>query len=138
MPTLRPTTQGPYRLHLQWWEAQLGALRLSDLHPQKIAACRDLLTEAGKAPATVNRYLATLGAALTAAVQEWHWLPASPLRQVAKRTEHNQRNRFLTTEELDNLLGACHRSESPDLLLAVLLAITTGARQGEIGWVTLA
>ncbi len=134
LPTLRPTTQGPYRLHLGWWEAQLGALRLSDLHPQKIAACRDLLTEAGKAPATVNRYLATLGAALTAAVQEWHWLPASPLRQVAKRTEHNQRNRFLTTEELDNLLSACHRSESPDLLLAVLLAITTGARQGEIGW----
>lgn len=134
LPTKRPTTQGPYRLHLDWWEAKIGALRLSELNAEKLDLYRDLLTEAGKAPATVNRYLATLGAALTFAVKKQHWLTASPLRQVAKETENNQRKRFLTREELDNLLSACHRSESPDLLLAVLLAITTGARQGEIGW----
>lgn len=134
LPGLRASTQRPYQFHLAWWENEIGALRLADLHPQKIAACRDKLVEAGKSPATVNRYLATLGAVMTAAVQLWHWLPASPLRQVAKQTERNQRSRFLSAAELDSLLAACHRSESPDLLLAVLLAVTTGARQGEIGW----
>ncbi len=134
LPTKQATTRGPYQVHLSWWEGELGAVRLCDLHPQKIGACRDKLAESGKAPATVNRYLASLGAALTAAVKLWHWLPASPLRQVAKPTEHNQRSRFLSETDLDNLLAACHRSESPDLLLAVLLSITTGARQGEIGW----
>ena len=132
LPDLRPSTQYSYRIPLTWWEAQLGTLRLADIHPARIAACRDLLTQDGKSPATVTRYLATLGAALTAAVRLWHWLPASPLAQVHKPTVSNARTRFLTEDELRRLLTACRESTSPDVLLAVMLAISTGARQGEI------
>lgn len=132
LPELRPTTQRPYQTHLVWWEAELGALHLNELHPHRIAACRDELSATGKSPATVARYLATLASVLTAGVQRWNWLTDSPMRQIHKPVIRNSRTRFLDEEELDRLLVACHRSESPDLLLAVLLAITTGARQGEI------
>ena len=132
LPELRPTTQRPYQTHLAWWEAKLGALHLNEIHPHRIAACRDELTRSGKAPATVLRYLATLASVLTAGVQRWNWLTDSPMRQIHKPTVRNNRARFLDEQELDSLLDACHRSESPDLLLAVLLAISTGARQGEI------
>ena len=132
LPTKAPSTQPNYRIHLAWWESQLGTLRLADLRADRIDTCRDLLTESGKSPATVTRYLASLAAALTAAVRLWHWLPASPLAQVHKPTVSNERTRFLTEAELARLLTACRESTSPDLLLAVMLAISTGARQGEI------
>jgi integrase len=106
---------------------------LADLHPARIAERRDVLLAKGLAPATVRRYLATLASALTAAVQMFHWLPASPMRGVHQPSERgSQRNRFLSEDELGRLVAACHQSESPDLLLAVLLAVGTGARQGEV------
>lgn len=132
LPELRPSTQYSYQIHLVWWEAQLGTLHLAELHPARIATCRDLLIKAGKSPATVTRYLATLASVITAAVRRWHWLPSSPLAQVSKPTVRNERQRFLTEDELSRLLAACRESSSRDLLLAVLLAVSTGARQGEI------
>ncbi len=132
LPTKAPSTQPNYRIHLAWWESQLGTLRLADLRADRIDTCRDLLTESGKSPATVTRYLASLGAALAFAVKDQHWLTVSPLAQVTKPTVSNERTRFLTEAELTRLLTACRESTSPDLLLAVMLAISTGARQGEI------
>lgn len=132
LPDLRPSTQPNYQRHLTWWATQLGTLKLAEIHPARIAACRDLLLKS-RQPATVNRYLATLGAALTAAVQLWHWLPSSPLKGVHKPSEAgNERTRFLSEDELSRLLAACRASTSPDLYLAVLLAISTGARAGEV------
>lgn len=132
LPELRPDTARCYAIHLNHWADKLGSARLSDLRPAKIAAARDELAEAARAPATVNRYLATLAAVLTACVKRWHWLADSPMRQIQKPTERNAGTRFLSESELARLLTACRESESPDLYLAVLLSITTGARQGEI------
>jgi integrase len=132
LPDLRPETARKYEQHLAFWGPKLGHLRLSELAPAKIAETRDELTAAGKAPATVNRHLATLAAVLTACMKRWHWLTASPMRQVQKPTERNHGTRFLSEPELARLLDACRQSESADLYLAVLLSITTGARAGEI------
>lgn len=148
LPQLRPETARKYAQHLDSWEAHLGHLRLSELTAAKIAEHRDLLAttpipsnakdpaQAGppryRSPATVNRHLATLGSVLGACVKQWHWLRLSPLHQVGKSSEHNGGTRYLSEDELQRLLAACRESESPDLLLAVLLSITTGARQGEI------
>ncbi len=90
------------------------------------------LAAAGKAPATRNRYMATLASVLTSCVKDWHWLTASPMTGVSKPTEDNGGTRFLSKDELDRLLTACRDSKSRDLLLAVMLSITTGGRQGEI------
>ncbi|MCF8014673.1 MAG: site-specific integrase [Chromatiaceae bacterium] len=148
LPKLRSETARKYEQHLDYWEPHLGHLRLSELTAAKIAEHRDLLAttpipskaksadKAGppryRSPATINRHLATLGAVLTACVKQWHWLQISPLQQVAKGSENNAGTRYLSEDELQRLLAACRESESPDLLLAVLLSITTGARQGEI------
>jgi integrase len=132
LPELRPETARKYEQHLEFWVAKLGHLRLSEVAPAKVAKVRDELTATGKAPATCNRYLATLASVLTAAVKRWHWVTASPMTQITKPSERNGGTRFLSEDELSRLLAACRESSSPDLLLAVLLSITTGGRQGEI------
>lgn len=124
-----PTARPNYEHRLAHWDRTLGHLRLSDLAPAKIATVRD---ELNRAPATVAAYLAVLASVLTACVRRWHWLKDSPMRQVDKPTVSNARSRFLSQDELQRLLTACRESESPDLHLAVLLSITTGARRGEI------
>ena len=144
LPTLNESTQPNYTRHLAFWEDKLGHLRLSEVQPVKIAACRDELATTpqkpkreGAAPrmrtqTTVRRYLATLQAVLTACMKRWHWLADTPMRQLEKPSEGQGRARFLSEDELGRLLSACRESTSPDLLIAVLLAITTGARAGEI------
>ena len=59
--------QGP---QLAWWSTQLGPLRLDQVTPARLAACKERLAET-RAPATVNRYLAALSHAFTTAVVEW-------------------------------------------------------------------
>jgi integrase len=144
LPDLQPETRRKYEQHLDHWEPKLGHLRLSDCRAEKIAAARDELlatpisakAEGGKprkrSATTANRYMATLAAVFTATVKRWHWLQVSPMQQVATPAEKNGGTRFLSEDELKRLLDVCRQSESPDLLLAVLLSITTGARQGEI------
>lgn len=131
LPDKKPTTQRPYKLHLEFWENQIGHLNLSDIKGDAISAIRDDIRST-RSPATTNRYLATLASVLTTCVKHWHWLESSPMQQVAKLAENNQRKRFLEEQELTALLIACKESESPDLYPAVMLSITTGARQSEV------
>ncbi|ADC61837.1 tyrosine-type recombinase/integrase [Allochromatium vinosum] len=131
LPDHTATTRPTYAQRLDYWCAELGHLRLSDVTPAKIAGCRDeLLTS--KAPATVHGYLAVLASVLTTCVKRWHWVKESPMAHVDKPSVANGRTRFLSQDELSRLLEACRASESPDLYLAVVLAITTGARRGEL------
>jgi len=132
LPELAPGTQVAYDIHLRFWDEHLGHFKLSELRPDKIAELRDNLREQGKKPAGVNRYLAALAAVLTRCVKHWHILESNPVQRVAKLTENNARERFLTEVELARLLNTCRESNSPDLYTAVLLSITTGARQGEV------
>lgn len=132
LPDLSPGAQETYAPHLEYWRGKLGHLKLSELHPEKIAACRDSLRAQGKKPSTCNRYLAALAAVLTRCVKHWHWLQVNPVGQVAKLVENNARKRFLSEPELHRLLQSCRDSESDDVLLVVLLAVTTGARRGEL------
>jgi integrase len=79
--------------------------------------------------------LAALGAVLTRCVKHWHLLESNPVQRTAKLTEDNARTRFLNKTdktELARLLAVCRESESPDLHLAVLLAVTTGCRKSEL------
>lgn len=132
LPELADGTRETYAAHLALWRAKLGHLKLSELHPAKIAAVRDALQADGRRPASCNRYLAALAAVLTRCVKHWHWLQLNPVSQVAKLKEDNARKRFLSEGELNALLAACRDSQSPDLSLLVLMAVSTGARRGEL------
>ena len=103
-----------------------------------IAEQRDLLlrgiTKQGKtrSPATVVRYMAALSHAFTIAIKEWGWIEDSPISKVTKPKEPRGRIRFLDDEERIQLLDACQQSKNPYLYTIVVLALSTGMRQGEI------
>lgn len=123
---------------LGWWRRELGVYTLADVTPALIAEARDRLaarvTHRGRptSPATVVRYLAALSHAFTVAVKEWGWVESNPLAKVTKPKEPRGRVRFLSDDERERLLQACRESASPDLYPAVILALSTGARQQEI------
>jgi len=123
---------------LDWWAGELGPYTLADVTPALLGETRDKLGQ-DRGPATVVRYLAALSHVFTVAVKEWGWLENNPMRKVGKPTEPRGRVRFLsddTTDGIDGertrLLNACKKSSNPYLHTIVVLALSTGMRQGEI------
>ncbi len=126
----------------EWWNKQLGDYTLGDITPSLISEARDKLS-GKRAPATVVRYLSALSHAFTIAINEWEWIEDNPVRRVRKPKEPRGRVRFLSDDEQlqdgtviygerTRLLGACARSSNDALYTIVVLALSTGMRQGEI------
>jgi len=116
---------------LKWWKDKIGNYLLADVTPPLIVQCRDDLAES-RSPATVNRYLAALSHAFTIAINEWEWIEGSPLSKVRKPKEPMGRVRFLDEDERIRLLAACKASSNEWLYICVVLALSTGMRQGEL------
>lgn len=123
------------------WEKRIGVLKIRDLSKDTLITERDRLKSRHVkddpdrptvSNAAVNRMMSVLKRALNVAVQEWGWLPYNPLEGVKLLPEPKGRTRFLQDTELKRLLEACTASDNGDLLAIVTLAITTGARKGEI------
>ncbi len=140
---------------LTWWAAQVGEKRLDELSDDDVFAAREVLANGparyfsghdadGKAvfrakgkprtPATLNRYVAALSALLTWSVKQRlaprGWV--HPCRAIEMRPENNEKTRFLTEDERTRLLLACKASKWSRLNLLVLMALSTGARRGEL------
>lgn len=140
---------------LAYWRGLFGHVALAQLGDDEVfAALEDLAARRGKffagrdadgakilkakarslSPATINRYQAALSALLTWA-QKRRIAPKgwqNPCRHVELRAENNERVRFLSDAERAALLEACQRATWPRLYLLVLMALTTGARRGEL------
>lgn len=137
LPT-KPKQAVKQQQQLEWWKSKIGVYLLSDVTPALIVQYRDELASGityrgtTRTPATVVRYMAALSHAFTIAVKEWGWLEDSPTRKVTKPTESRGRVRFLDDDDRARLLQAC--KESPNLLLypCVILALSSGMRQGEL------
>ena len=138
LPTKPKKLRDQQEMQLLWWKKEIGYKILADVSSPLIAECRDKLlrgmTNRGtkRSPATVVRYLSALSHAFTVAVNEWEWLEHSPTTKIKKPTEPRGRVRFLDQSERERLLKACQESDNPLLYPVVVLAITTGMRQGEI------
>lgn len=128
--------------HLSWWKGEIGETELKHVTPALISECRDKLkstpynsgkTEKHRSEATVNRYLASLSPVLKVATTEWGWIQENPCQKIRRGTETRGRTRFLSDFERKALLRACDKAtETPELRIIVLLAITTGGRRSEI------
>ncbi len=84
----------------------------------------------GKAPATVNRHIATLKHMFTKAV-EWEMVEEELLKKVRRvklLPENNRRLRYLSKEECKALVEAC----KPHLRPIVVTALNAGMRKEEI------
>ncbi|MFN0317128.1 MAG: tyrosine-type recombinase/integrase, partial [Burkholderiales bacterium] len=156
MPS-KPKSVKDQSRQLLWWKAILGHHTLADITPALLAETRDKLAGGlqkdgsmvqqvrnpktrksvpkpaePRNPATVIRYLAALSHAFTIAVKEWGWIENNPMRKVTKPKQPGGRVRFLSDDERAALLSECQNSSNEDLYLAVVLALSTGARQMEI------
>lgn len=136
VPTLSPKRLKATRAQVRYWRDLFGSKFLSEISPGMIAEARDALRKSGRAPATVVRYLATLAHLLSVALREWQWIDRNPAQMVKRPKEPRGRVRYLTADELRRLLAAT--STDAVLHLAVMLSLTTGARQGEIMGLTWA
>lgn len=132
---------------LKEWVRVMGDMALVDITRQVIreelreletyeVRCRDekgkiKTVKKSRAPATLNRYKSALSAVFEFGREELD-LHENPCRQVKAMTENNARIRFLSLDERKELLKACKKSEWKQLYLLVMMAITTGARLGEL------
>jgi len=131
LPEKGSATQKGQKTQLEWWRDQLGSITLSQVTPARINDCRELLLDTKRSPSTVNRYLAVFSHLFTYAVKDLGWMEESPVRKVSRHKEPRGRVRFLSGDERKALLEACKASSNALLYPAVLLALSTGMRQGE-------
>ncbi len=139
---------------LAWWSKQFSGLSLAEITADRISQARDKLssetftrgkpvkhrktgelvlpTAFKRSGATVNRYIATLSHLFSFAVKERRLMDRNPVSDISRKKEPRGRARFLSDDERAALLDACTKSEWPALQTLVLMAITTGARKGEL------
>lgn len=99
--------------------------RIDAIQSADIARWRDQLLSNGAAPATVNRYLASLRAILNRAYSEWDAIKTMPKFHLLPLQNH--RCRFLSRNEEQLILEA----SKPHLRSLVIVLIDTGARLSE-------
>lgn len=123
---------------LHRWRQELGHLAIGAVSPGHISHTRDKmlgeLTRRGvkRSPSSVKRSMAVLSHLFNVAVIEWEYVPANPLYRVSKPKLPQGRTRYLSPDELKQLLVACQKSPCKHLLTFVVLAVSTGARRGEL------
>jgi integrase len=134
-----PKRYGDVKGLLKWWDEQIGVYILSDITKALIIEKRDKLLATTsspnvekRTPSTVNRYMTALGHVFTMAVNEWEWIHDHPMKKISKLSEPRGRVRYLDDIEREKLLHACKEVESSYLYLLVVLAVSTGARHGEL------
>src|SRR6185503_974927 len=90
----------------------------------------ELAVERRLTAAAVNRPLALLRHLLRLAHEEWEVLDSVPRIRLEK--EPQGRLRWLSQDEIPRLLQTCGKSKNKELRAAVIIAINTGLRRGEL------
>ncbi len=124
--------------HLEYFRSRIGIYALTFITPELLLLERkrlvDTPTHQGtkRSSATVNRYFSSLSGAMRYGCKNLRWLNENPCANLIKLKENPKKRRILTPDEEVRLLAACKESKSPYLYCITLLALTTGARKGEI------
>ena len=115
----------------QYWVDALGEYKLEDITSNDINIQLKQLSNRHYSNATRNRYKAVISVIFTYA-QRHCGLGKNPVQNIPSLPENNARTRFLSDDERTRLFKACRASKWGKLYLLVLMAITTGARKGEL------
>jgi integrase len=115
--------------------AEITASRISDYKARRLAAVRKIgrgeaAVDRRLTAAAVNRPLALLRHLLRLAHEEWEAIDSVPRIRLEK--EPQGRLRWLAQEEITRLLEAAAKSRNKELRAAVILALNTGLRLGEL------
>ena len=118
----------PYLSNIKTLSAFLGNRPLVEITPKVISEFKLKQRADGAKAATINHELVVLKRMLNLACGEWEWLDKNPVWSVSLEGGVAKRDRWITTEEEDQILACC-----PDWLKeVVILALNTGMREGEI------
>ena len=128
-----PSTTG----RLDWWCDQFGGLHITKIDEFMVDDGLVKLHGKGLTGSTINRYKSTLSAVFIYFIQSPEFKRAgftNPVRKesVSRFQENPAKDRFLSEVEQQDLLLSCRGSHWEKLYLLVLLALTTGARKGEL------
>ena len=115
---------------LDFWVNNLGSKQIDDITRIEISYLLTTLSPR-LSNATINRYKASISVIFTHACRYYN-LKDNPSRHIPSLPENNERIRFLSEAERTRLFSSCRASQWDKLYLLVLLAITTGARKGEL------
>lgn len=129
----RPSTVAEYqsvcRVHLKPAFGNVKLQKLGAIHIQSLLADR---RRNGYAEGTCRRIYAILGAAMTQALK-WRLVNANPIALVdAPKVPQRTTRMALTAEEVSRLFNAAKAWKDGRLYPILLLAVSTGMRQGEI------
>ena len=122
---------------IDWWAARFGDIPVTKIDAYSVDEGLYALHKAGLTGSTINRYKTNLSAVFIFLIQhpDFKRLELSnPVRKesVSRYRENPAKERFLTDSEQKRLLLACRQSRWERLHLLVLMALTTGARKGEL------
>lgn len=115
---------------LEFWLSNIGDKPLVEITTTDISLSLDSLSK-HLSNATVNRYKAAISVVFSYACRQYN-LPYNPVSNIRSKPENNERTRYLSDDERMRLFKACKTSQWSKLHLLVLMAITTGARKGEL------
>jgi len=113
------------------WINHIGDKPIRDIVKSDISTTLSFLSKKQLSNATINRYKAAISVVFSYACREYD-LPDNPVRHIRPLRENNARTRYLSDDERKRLFGAVRQSSWNKLYLITLLAITTGARKGEL------
>ncbi len=138
LPQKRSSSADSQQKHLDWWDDKIGEYAVPRVTPALLSEIRDELlagdTNRGgkRTGGTVTRYLASLSHVFTVAVKDWRWIDSNPFLKVTKPKPGKGIVRFLSDTERKALLDECKKSKSEGLYCAVVTALSTGCRRGEL------
>ncbi|EFI32753.1 integrase family protein [Desulfonatronospira thiodismutans ASO3-1] len=112
---------------------KFGKLHLDQITRDDIMAMHQERLKNGAAPASANRLVILLRYMFNLAIQwETPGVTVNPTKGVPLAEENNQRERYLTEEEVQRLCKAVKESENPLLEPIISMLILTGARKSEV------
>ena len=114
----------------QHWVDLLGDRYIVDITTSDISYAINKLPKT-LSNATKNRYKAAVSVVFSYACRQYG-LVLNPVKNIRSLPENNARTRYLSNDERSRLFEASRISQWGKLYLLVLLAITTGARRGEL------
>ena len=118
------------RSRLKHWLNHLGEMPINDIHKEDIASGLEKLPKK-LSNATINKYKKLASVVFNYGIRELG-LNHNPTKYIRALPENKGRVRYLSDNERKRLFKACRASHWKKLYLIVLMAITTGARRGEL------
>ena len=115
---------------LKHWLGILGDKSIMNINRSDIELGLKNLPE-GLSNTTINKYKKLVSVVFNYGIRELGLLD-NPTRYIRSLPEKKGRTRYLSDNERERLFKACRDSKWDKLYLLVLMAITTGARRGEL------